>query len=64
MVGVAELAMAVAEIAVDSAVAVLVAGVVGVGEGEAFQDAELGFDQVQPGSLGRGPQRMDAELSE
>ena len=53
MVDVAELAMAVVEIAVDAAVAVLVAGVVGVGEGKAVQDPELGFDKVQPGSLGR-----------
>src|SRR5215470_5758755 len=62
MIGVAELAMTIVEIAVDATVALLMAGIVGVGQGEAFQDAELGFDQVQPGSLGRGPHRPNAEL--
>jgi len=54
MVEIAELAMTISEIAVDAAAACAMVAVVGVGESEAFQNPELGLDEIQPGSVGGG----------
>src|SRR5207249_4229337 len=62
--GVAESAVAVTQVAVDAAATDDMVEVVGVGEGEAPQHAEVGLDEVQPGRLGGGPNRGDVELSE
>jgi len=62
MVEIAELAMTISEIAVDAAAARAMVAVVGVGESEAFQNPELGLDEIQPGSLGGRPDRVDAEF--
>jgi hypothetical protein len=43
-----EFAVAIAQIAVDATASDRVAGVVGVGQGEAFERPEGGLDQVQP----------------
>lgn len=43
-----EFAVSVAEISVDAATAGHMFGIIGVGQGEAFRDAELCFDQVEP----------------
>lgn len=43
--------MAVAEVGVNAATPGHVGGVVGIGQGKAFQDSELRFDQVEPGGL-------------
>ena len=58
MVEIAELAMTISEIAVDAAAARAMVAVVGVGESEAFQNPELGLDEIQPGSLGGRPDRV------
>jgi hypothetical protein len=56
-----ELFVAVAEIAVDAASAEDVLEVVGIAEREAPQDTEVGFDEIEPGSLGRSEDGVDAE---
>jgi hypothetical protein len=50
--------VAVAEIGVDASTPSHEGGVVGMGQGEAFQDSELRFDQVEPGGFRRRPGRM------
>jgi hypothetical protein len=35
--------------------------IVGVGEREPLQDAELGFDELQPRGFGGGPDRLNAK---
>ena len=49
----AELAMSVAQIAVDATASDRVAGVVGVGQGETLECAEVSLDQVQSGGVVR-----------
>lgn len=53
--------MTVAKITVDAASAEDVFEVVRVGKGKAPQDAEVGFDEVEPGSLGRSEDRSNAK---
>jgi hypothetical protein len=62
MIGVAQSAMAVAEIVIDALIAHLVIGIVGVCDREFLQDSELGFDEVQPGGLGWGPCRVNVQF--
>src|SRR5579859_618410 len=38
-------------------------GIIGIGQGETFQDSELRFDQVEPGGFRRRPDRPNAEPS-
>jgi hypothetical protein len=38
--------------------------VVGVGQGEPFQNPELGFDQVEPRSLGGCPDGVDVQATQ
>ncbi len=57
----AEFAMPVAQIAVDATASDRVAGIIGVGQGEALERAEVGLDQIEPRGFGRGPHRMDAK---
>jgi hypothetical protein len=64
MVGVAEPAMTVLEISPDSVLALLVVGIIGVGERESLEGSKLGLDKVEPGSLRRRPDRMDVQLLE
>jgi len=62
VVRVAQPLVAVAQVAVDAAPPGDVVEVVGVREGEAFQDAEVGLDEVEPRRLGGGsrPERCGA----
>jgi hypothetical protein len=55
--------VAVAEIGVNAATPSYVGGVVGIGQGEAFQDSELRFDQVEPGGFRRCPDGPNVESS-
>lgn len=50
---VGEFAVAVPEISVDAATPGRMAGIMRIGQGEALQDAELRFDQVEPGGFGK-----------
>ena len=61
---VGEFAVSVAEISVDAATPGRMAGIIRIGQGEAFQDAELRFDQVEPGSFRRCPGGLDSESSQ
>src|SRR5690349_12201334 len=59
----AYVAVPVVQVTIDTAPPDRVSGIVGIGHGEALQDAELRFDQVQPGGLGWCPYRMDVQLA-
>jgi hypothetical protein len=48
---------------VDAATPSHVGGVAGIGQGEAFQESELYFDQVEPGGFRRRPDRPNVESS-
>jgi hypothetical protein len=61
MVEVVEFPMAVMEVAIDPPATYGMTRVVGVGYGKALEDAKLGFDQVEPRSFRRSPNRMDAQ---
>jgi hypothetical protein len=50
-----DFAMAVAQVAIDPAPPDRMRGIVGIGDGEALEDPEVGLDQVQPRSIGRRP---------
>src|SRR5437016_786496 len=52
----------VAQVPIDTAAAYGMAGIVRVGQSEAFENTEVRLDQVQPGGFGRRPRRMDAQL--
>ena len=54
----AYVAVPVVQVAIDAAPPNRVSGIVGIGHGEALEDAELCFDQVQPRGLGRRPYRL------
>jgi hypothetical protein len=56
-----ELLVAVAEIAADAASSEKVLEVIRIGEREAPQDAEVSFDEVEPGGFGRSEDGADAE---
>lgn len=58
---VGEFAVSVAEISVDAATLGRMAGIIRIGQGEAFQDAELRFDQVEPGGFRWCPDGWDPE---
>src|SRR5215831_1536445 len=58
---VSESAVAVAKVGVDAAMPGHMAGIICVGQGEAFQDTELRFNQVEPGSFRGCPDGMDSE---
>lgn len=53
--------MAVVEVAVDAATPNDVVEVVGIGESETPEDAEVGLDEVEPGRLSRGEDGPDAQ---
>ena len=55
--------MSVVQVAIDSPAPDCVRGVVGVGHGEALENAELRLDEVEPRSFGGGPHRMDVQLA-
>ncbi len=55
------LAVSVAQVAIDAVTAQGMPGVVGIGEGESFENSESRLDQVQPGSIGRRPDGPDAQ---
>jgi hypothetical protein len=57
----AEFFVAVPEVAVDATSPDDMIQIVGVGKGEAPEDSEVGFDEVEPGSFGRGEDRADAK---
>src|SRR6184192_1302873 len=52
----------VAQVPIDTAAAYGMAGIVRVGQSEAFENTEVRLDQVQPGGFGRRPRRIDAQL--
>lgn len=56
--------MTVLEVGANALVALLVVGVIGVGDGEFLQHPELGLDQVEPGCLRRSSNGMDSQLLE
>jgi len=58
---VGEFAVTVTKISVDATTPGRMAGIIGVGYGEAFQDAELCFDQIEPGGLRRRPDGLDPQ---
>ncbi len=64
MAGVAEPAMAVLKIGPDSFLALLVAGIIGVGDSESLEGSEPGLDEVEPESLRGSPDRMDRQFLE
>ena len=39
-------------------------GIIRVRQGEAFEDAELRFNQIEPGGFGRGPDGLDPKLAQ
>lgn len=53
--------MTVAEVAVNATAPDDVVEIVGVGEGEALEDTEVGFDEVEPGRFGRSEDGADAK---
>ncbi len=56
--------MAVLQISPDSILALLVAGIIGVGDRESLEGSKLGLDEVQPGSLRWSPDRVDVQFPE
>lgn len=56
--------VAIADVAADAGTAYGMRGVVRVGNGEALGDAELGFDQIEPGGIGRRVDGDDPQLAE
>jgi hypothetical protein len=54
-------AVAIAQVTIDATTTDRVAWVADVGQGEAIECAEVSFDQIQPGSLGRGTRWADAK---
>ena len=54
--------MSVAEIRIDAATPGCVAGIIGVRQSEAFENAELRFNQIEPGGFRGRPDRLDPEL--
>jgi hypothetical protein len=64
MTQVGELTVAVAEVGVNAATPGHVGGVVGIGQGKAFQDSELRFDRVEPGGFRGRPDRDSVQSSQ
>ena len=63
MTEVGEFAVAVSEIGVDASTPSQVGGAVGIGQGEALQDSEFRFDQVELGGFRRCPYGPNVESS-
>ena len=59
-----EASMTVVQVAIDAPPPWDVVGVVRVGEREALEHAELRLNDVQPGGLGRCPDRMNPKSSQ
>src|SRR5579862_5988341 len=53
----------VVQVAIDATAPERMCGIIGIGERESFEDAELGLDQVQPRGLCGCPHRMDVQLA-
>lgn len=53
--------MSVSEISVDAATSGPMSGIVGIGQGETFEDSELRFDEIEPGSFRGCPNGLDSE---
>ena len=53
--------MSVAEISIDASTPGRMAGIIGVRQGEAFEDAELRFNQIEPGGFRGRPDGLDVE---
>jgi hypothetical protein len=49
------------EVTIDATAPDDVVEIVGVGEGEALEDSEVGFDEVEPGGFGRGEDGADTK---
>ena len=58
---VGEFAVSIAEISINAATPDRMAGIIGVRQGEAFEDAELRFNQIEPGGFRGRPDGLDAE---
>ena len=58
---VGEFAVSIAEISINAATPGRMAGIIGVRQGEAFEDAELRFNQIEPGGFRGRPDGLDAE---
>jgi len=56
-----EFAMSIAEVSVYAATPGHVSGIVGIRQGEAFEDPELRFNEIEPGSFRGCPNGLDAE---
>ena len=61
MVRVAEAFVAISQIGCYPLMALFMRGVVGVGDGELFEHAELSLNQVEPGGLRGRPNGMDMQ---
>src|SRR5215467_2458762 len=58
---VGEFAVSVAEISINAPAPGRMVGIIGVRQGEAFEDAELRFNQIEPGGFCGCPDGFDAE---
>ena len=56
--------MSVAEISINAATPDRMGGIIRVRQGEAFEDAELRFNQIEPGGFRGGPDGLDPELAQ
>src|SRR5512134_1179372 len=57
------LAMPIVQVAVDTASAHRMGGIVRVDDGKAFEHPKVRLDQIEPGSLGGGPHRVDTQAA-
>jgi hypothetical protein len=64
VIGIAKAAMPIVEVGTDSLLALLVAGIVGIVDGEFLEYSELPFNQVEPTCLGRSPGGMNVQFLE
>ena len=53
--------MSVAEISIDASTPGGMAGIIRVRQGEAFEDAELRFNEIEPGGFRGRPDGLDPE---
>jgi hypothetical protein len=64
MMAILQLAMAIVHVTVETTTTGHLPGVMGVGQGESFENPELSLDQVRPGTLGGSPDGPDVQLWE
>ena len=58
---VSEFAVSVAEISIDATAPRRMAGIIRVRQGETFEDAELRFNEIEPGGFRGRPDGLDPE---